>query len=153
VTSRKVYALGSSSRLLLLGLTGAARRPMRLHEFPVSFHLGTTEGGRSMDMRYATLSASPERPLLPPAMWSIRRSAAAGDLVAAAPGRSPRSICRGVSWASPSAPSSVSSRRVCGDRLCIKSVPGGPIIAQIHGGKDFKCNTPASLSIIPASTL
>lgn len=73
-TDRKVYAMGRSSELPPHGRTGPSRRPMRLHEFLGSPLLGTTGGGRSMDMRYATLSTSSR----PPA-WRDRRSAAAAD--------------------------------------------------------------------------
>ena len=66
VTQRKVYALGSSSELPSNGLTGASRRPMRLHEFQVSPFFLTEEGRRSIDMRYATLSGSPELHPPPP---------------------------------------------------------------------------------------
>jgi hypothetical protein len=66
VTERKVYALGTSRKLVSNGLTGAARRPMRLQQFQVSPFLRTVEGRRSIDMRYATLSGSPELHPLPP---------------------------------------------------------------------------------------
>jgi hypothetical protein len=66
VTERKVYTMGYSSELLSNGLTGASRRPMRLHEFQVSPFFLTEEGRRSIDMRYATLSGSPELHPPPP---------------------------------------------------------------------------------------
>lgn len=95
-TERKVYAAGFSSELYSYGLTGASRRPMRLHEFQMSPLLPTEEGRRSIDMWYATLSGSPAPPPPLPPMWSIRRSAfaAAGtERTAAAPPARRRSIC------------------------------------------------------------
>ena len=94
-TERKVYASGYSSQLSSYGVTGAARRPMRLHEFRVSPLFLTEEGRRSIDMRYATLSGSPEPHPPPLPVWSSRRNAAAADderTVAPPPARR-RSIC------------------------------------------------------------
>ena len=94
-TEMKVYALRSSLQLSSYGVTGASRRPMRLHEFQVSPLFSTEEGRRSIDMRYATLSGSPESHPPPLPVWSSRRNAAAADderTVAAPPARR-RSIC------------------------------------------------------------
>jgi hypothetical protein len=98
-TERKVYAVGYSSELLRHGLTGASRRPMRLHELQVSPFLRTEEGRCSIDMRYTTLSGSPAPPQHPPPppppMWSSCRSAAApgSERTVAAPLARRRSIC------------------------------------------------------------
>ena len=50
-TERKVYAFRYSLQLSSYGVTGASRRPMRLHEFQVSPLFSTEEGRRSINMQ------------------------------------------------------------------------------------------------------